>query len=358
MKESAGNEVIIGGGLAGYFLAANLVKAGRTVTLIHNPNNTGASGVAAGLVNPLTGRQYVLTWKALAFLDALDNFLKDPLFTPLEAHYHRTPVFRPFPDIYSSNEWVAKTAWPGYENLTATEYNSWRPDLLHNPHGGMLHLRSGWLDIPAFLHSLNHILSDTGYFTEKKAQVGYESILPDAQEILIEGTKQSYANLIFCEGIQAIHNPWFRVNIIPLKGQVLTVKSEGPSERILSSGVFMIPLSTREYRLGSTYERSFQAEGPDEWGKNELLTEVKRWWIPPVEQVLKHDAGLRPTTLDRMPILGRHEEFRNLWIFNGLGAKGVLQGPGLARLLSQAILEDNDSLLWDEIRHTRKKAMI
>lgn len=358
MRDSVGNNVIIGGGLAGYFLAANLVKAGRTVTLIHNPNNVGASGVSAGLVNPLTGRQYVLTWKAMEFLEALDNFLKDPLFTPLAVHYHRVPVYRPFPDIYSSNEWVGKTAWPGYENLTEVEYNPWRPELLVNPHGGMIHLRSGWLDIPAFLQTLNQILSGTGLFTEIKAQLAYESISPNTQEILIEGMTHHYSNLIFCEGIQARNNPWFGVNIIPLKGQVLSIESEGNSERIVSSGVFMIPLSNNEYRLGSTYERDYQEEGPDEWGKNELLTEAKRWWIPPIHRVLKHDAGLRPTTLDRMPILGRHESFPNLWIFNGLGAKGVLQGPGLARLLSQAILEDTDSLLWDEIRHTRKKALL
>lgn len=356
MEQSEVNEVILGGGLAGCFLAANLVKAGRSVTLIHNPEHTGASGVAAGLVNPLTGRQYVLTWRAIEFLDALDDFFKEPLFASLEKYYHRTPVFRPFPDIYSSNEWAAKTAWPAYNNLTEVEYKPWRPELLQNPQGGMLHLRSGWLDIPPFLQALQTILISTGRFRVICRQLEYAAIQTQKQEILIEGERILYSSLVFCEGIQAIHNPWFRLNLIPLKGQLLTVESKGPSERSISSGVFMIPISENQYRLGSTYEREFQQEGPDEVGKNELLTEVSRWWIPPIHRVLKHDAGLRPTTLDRMPILGRHKEFRNLWIFNGLGAKGVLQGPGLARLLAQSVIEDTESFLWEEVRHTRKKA--
>jgi glycine/D-amino acid oxidase-like deaminating enzyme len=358
MKQLEGKEVILGGGLAGYFLAANLIKAGRKVILIHNPTQTGASGVAAGLVNPITGRQSVLTWRALEFLDALDEFLIDPLFEPLNKFYHRMPVYRPFPDIFSGNEWAAKSAWSDYQRISQVEFNPWRPDLVKNPFGGVAHLRSGWLDIPPFLSSLNLLLHKTGNFSEIKAHLNYNSISPEKNEIILNGEQIPYQNLIFCEGIQAVNNPWFQILLIPLKGQLLTLSSEELPDRIISSGVFMIPLGNGQYRLGSTYEREFTYDGPDEKGRSNLLQEVGRWWIPPIHQVTRHDSGIRPTTQDRMPLLGRQDAFPNLWILNGLGAKGVLQGPALAKLMTQAIVQNSDSIFWKEIQTSRKKAIL
>jgi glycine/D-amino acid oxidase-like deaminating enzyme len=358
MKQLEGKEVILGGGLAGYFLAANLIKAGRKVLLIHNPTQTGASGVAAGLVNPITGRQSVLTWRALEFLDALDEFLIDPLFEPLNKFYHRMPVYRPFPDIFSGNEWAAKSAWSDYQRISQVEFNPWRPDLVKNPFGGVSHLRSGWLDIPPFLSTLSLLLQKTGNFSERKAHLNYDSVSPETNEIVLNGEQIPYQNLIFCEGIQAVNNPWFRIHLIPLKGQLLTLSSEDHPDRIVSAGVFMIPLANGQYRMGSTYERDFTHEAPDETGKMNLLQEVGRWWIPPIHQITRHDSGIRPTTLDRMPILGRQVTYPNLWVFNGLGAKGVLQGPALAKLMTQAILQNSDALFWKEIQTSRKKAIL
>ena len=36
--------------------------------------------------------------------------------------------------------------------------------------------------------------------------------------------------------------------------------------------------------------------------------------------------GFRPTVKDRRPILGNHPKFSNLYVFNGLGARGILNG--------------------------------
>jgi glycine/D-amino acid oxidase-like deaminating enzyme len=36
--------------------------------------------------------------------------------------------------------------------------------------------------------------------------------------------------------------------------------------------------------------------------------------------------GFSPTVKDRRPIIGRHPEHHNLYVFNGLGARGILNG--------------------------------
>ena len=37
--------------------------------------------------------------------------------------------------------------------------------------------------------------------------------------------------------------------------------------------------------------------------------------------------GIRSTTKDRRPIVGKHSRIKNLYIINGLGSKGISQAP-------------------------------
>ena len=48
-----------------------------------------------------------------------------------------------------------------------------------------------------------------------------------------------------------------------------------------------------------------------------------------VEQV----AGIRPTTKDRRPLVGSHPEYKNVFVVNGLGTRGVMMSPFVAEQL-------------------------
>jgi glycine/D-amino acid oxidase-like deaminating enzyme len=50
-------------------------------------------------------------------------------------------------------------------------------------------------------------------------------------------------------------------------------------------------------------------------------------------EIIKHEAGIRPTVNDRRPILGIHPEHPRLAVFNGLGTKGVMLAPYFANQL-------------------------
>jgi glycine/D-amino acid oxidase-like deaminating enzyme len=43
--------------------------------------------------------------------------------------------------------------------------------------------------------------------------------------------------------------------------------------------------------------------------------------------IISHLAGVRPSSIDRRPIIGAHPEYKNLFVFNGLGTKGVMLAP-------------------------------
>jgi glycine/D-amino acid oxidase-like deaminating enzyme len=52
---------------------------------------------------------------------------------------------------------------------------------------------------------------------------------------------------------------------------------------------------------------------------------------------MEHFAGVRPTVKDRRPLVGTHEYSA---ILNGLGTRGVMLGPSMAKALYNAIEND------------------
>jgi len=63
--------LIIGQGISGTWLSYYLEKANKSFIVIDNEQPNSASRVAAGIINPVTGRRIVKTWmidELLAFL--------------------------------------------------------------------------------------------------------------------------------------------------------------------------------------------------------------------------------------------------------------------------------------------------
>ena len=48
---------------------------------------------------------------------------------------------------------------------------------------------------------------------------------------------------------------------------------------------------------------------------------------------MSHIAGVRPTVKDRRPLIGRHPKYNNLYVLNGLGTRGVMIAPYVAKAL-------------------------
>ena len=60
-------------------------------------------------------------------------------------------------------------------------------------------------------------------------------------------------------------------------------------------------------------------------------------------QILEHKAQIRATVIDRRPLIGRHPEYENVYILNGLGTRGVLMSPILSNWLFR-LIENNEKL--------------
>ena len=52
-------------------------------------------------------------------------------------------------------------------------------------------------------------------------------------------------------------------------------------------------------------------------------------------KIVEQTAGIRPTVKDRRPLVGVHSKHKQLAILNGLGTRGVMIAPTVAKQLFQ-----------------------
>jgi glycine/D-amino acid oxidase-like deaminating enzyme len=154
-----------------------------------------------------------------------------------------------------------------------------------------------------------------------------------------------------------MQNPLFSyLPFNPAKGEILIVKiPDYPfKDKMVKDGIFIIHLKDDVYWVGSSYNRNFENPEPSEEEKNNLISELKNLIKRPFE-ILDHKAAIRPTVRDRKPFLGKHPDFENVYIFNGLGAKGSYLGPYFARQMLE-FLEYGKSLEKDvDITRVKKR---
>ena len=139
----------------------------------------------------------------------------------------------------------------------------------------------------------------------------------------------------------------------PVKGEILHIKTEKPlpEEIIFNRGVFLVKNPQQDfYRVGATYEWKKLDYEPTTKARKQLtdkLDDLLKLEYEIIEQV----AGIRPASKDRRPLIGNHPELKNVFIFNGLGTKGVSLAPFFANEFVESII--NSKKLNDEVNINR-----
>ena len=330
--------LICGGGLAGSFLAANFCLMGEKVILVDPGTPGNASSIASGLFNIVTGKYSMLTWRATELLKSLFDFFENPAFAQLGKHLHHAALYRPFPDAGQLNDFVLKADRGELAAHTRISIHPHKIALFDDPLGGYYVEPSGWLDTVPFLTELHLLLTEKFGLEIIPSKANASSLLPGKKTMQVGDKQMDFESVFFAEGISVLDNPFFNwFPIVPLKGQVLELEGEIPewqNDLIYSAGTFLIPKGNGVYTCGSTYERDFTHPHPDEAGKLEILSRLPKRLREKLK-VTGHRAGIRPSTRDRFPVAGPHPQRPDVWIINGLGAKGVLQAPWLAEQIIQ-----------------------
>ncbi len=329
---------IIGGGLAGTFMAARLLDAGYQVVLFDQPQVHSASRVAAGLFNIITGRFGAKSWLGEQLLAEIESFLNQPAYVSLRPYVHYTEIYRPFKTVEDYNKWTGRRQDPSYAPLIRFAEESVQPDQLVNPLGGIFVLPCGWLETDRFVVAFQALLQTRAGFSLVQERIRNPQI--DLQKRQIQGEQGTvgFDEIVFAQGPETLENPWFSpVKIIPNKGEILIL--EIPDLQlpfVFSRKVYLIPLGEDRYLCGSTYANQFDHPHPTEAGRAEIESQLQQALRLPY-RTLDHRAGIRPTTPNRRPVLGTHPDMPFVHLLSGFGTKGVLLAPYTSRLLCEQI---------------------
>jgi len=312
--------IIIGQGLAGSTLALTLEEQGILPRVIDNTHHHAASSVAAGLWNPVSFRNMKSVWLAADCLKF--NSETYPRWEQkLKARfYHPSKLTRIHSSAEEINNWdLAQEQNPyllNHKEISALENKSM---------GGGEVADCGWVDVSKFIETTcQHLLDQNRLIHEK--------ITKDA----IDKYLSTGATVILCTGYQS---PWPWWPVQPNKGEVLELSSKNIFDGIMHFSHFVIPIGGHRVKLGSTYQLDPQSIEPTPSGRNELEKSFKKNFGNEFE-VIQHLAGYRPTTPDRRPVIGKISENQSLYVMSGMGSRGVLMAPLMARMLTLNILFD------------------
>ena len=320
--------LIIGGGLAGICIAIQCLDEGHSVTLIDKGNNR-SSAVAAGMINPLVFRRMTKSWRVDDFIPYAEKFYHTLEERTANTLFHPITIRRCIASEQERGFWedrLKDDTFQAYVHPFDEEDNLVDPAF--RPHGTGRVKHTAYVDAEVFMSACKALIAEQGEHITATFDYGRFNA-----EAVSYGNK-TYDAAIFCEGSESVYNPLFsKLPVEATKGEILSIKSHSlPENESLNRKCFCLPIGEKTFRVGATYVWNTNNDLPTEEGK-QLLIDNLRFLTNEEVEVIDHRAGVRPTTLDRRPIMGAHPEFPNVYIFNGLGAKGYLMGPLLAKEL-------------------------
>ncbi|WP_233992645.1 NAD(P)/FAD-dependent oxidoreductase [Salinibacter altiplanensis] len=329
--------IVVGAGLAGACAAFTLSRNHKVHVLESDEPASGASGAAAGLVNPFMGRRARPTWRLREALAAVPTLLERAGTTEL---FPDTGVLRPavepdqvapFQETAENHPELATWLPPA---VVQARYPTVRPD-----RGALFIPRGGAVNVKAMVRALLDAAAARGATIETRAPVLYWRETPTAAVVEVnrgDDTDELRADRVLLTLGQGF--PPFpelrRLGLDGVKGQTVRVRRPAGCPKDLP------PLSGRGYVvpdgdtlvLGSNYENGYDdlTPSPD---ATDYIREKTSKMVPGVEdtKILDETAGVRVKHVEtNLPLLGPLRRRDRIWTFTALGSKGLLTAPLLA----------------------------
>lgn len=366
--------LIIGQGIAGSILAYKLMAAGQKIYIIDNspPDIFSKSSqfiaqknnvllkhadsfypviktllgenykpkVIGGLISPITGKRFSETWMAEILLPYAYSFYKK-----LEENLHTTfyksmPIVRIFVDAKQANDWSVKSTEQSIQEYIDSNY-VFENNRIHHPFGYAVFKQGAVVDGAKMLFAFYT------YFRKNKMIISCSLHTEDVQinSQFIEWQEIRAKAVIFCEGWKAIENPLFNwLPFMPAKGELLIIKSPDLKlQELVNRGIFIRPLMNDLYLVGSTYTWDDLTATATQKAREEICAKLNTV-IKADYKIIEQLAGIRPTVKGRRPFLGKHPDYENVFILNGLGTKGLLLAPYFAQQLTDHLLLNQELL--------------
>jgi len=353
--------LIVGQGIAGTLLAWSLRRRGCLVFVADGNLAGGSSNVAAGIINPVTGKRFVKSWRFDEFFPVAKAIYQQIELEFGISIWEERPTLRLLGTPEEANDWAIRCAQPDYaDHLSETEdAGAWGAFLKPGFRFGIIQ-KSARVRFPLLLSTFRETLRQEGVFIKKSV---------DYQEV--ESLLQQYDHVVFCEGWRAQANPFFPESQFRVsKGEALIIRflprlttqsrqtssttnnqdsdtqysgqtslsrqtATVPTEMIKKT-MLLVPMGDDTFWVGSTYRWHFDDTLPGAEGREYILGYLHEMFDAPFE-IVEYLAGIRPTMIDRRPVVEQSKLNPKVFIFNGLGTKGALLAPFFAEQLAEEI---------------------
>lgn len=314
-------------------LAHALRRAGAHVVLAEGQLPGRSSEVAAGIINPVTGKRFVKSWRLDEFFPVARRNYQE-LETELGISvWEERPILRLLGTPEEVNDWSARCALPDYADFLAEvpDGGAWSGLLKPGFHFGAIR-QAGRVNFPLLLSAFRDRLREEGYLLDHA--IAYV----DTVALLRE-----YDRIVFCEGYRALHNPFFPDLPWQLaKGEALLIRFDDPAAvhivNMLKKTSLIAPLGDGLFWAGGSYQWYYPDLLPSDGERDYILQRLGEMLAGGFD-IVGHVAGVRPTVKDRRPLLGESKIQQNIFIYNGLGTKGALLAPFWAEHLAGHLLE-------------------
>ncbi|WP_313383970.1 FAD-binding oxidoreductase [Chishuiella sp.] len=317
--------IIVGQGIAGTCMALKLLKEKKSFFVIDNHFHK-ASAIAAGIYNPVVLKRFSIVWNAAKQIERLREVFTDFEQLLNKKYLYNFPVYRIFNDEQEKKTWLKKaTTHPDLIDYLSTDTEQLNNfSSIKEPIGSGEVMHTGRVDLTNLLQDFKNYLDENNLFLDEKF---------DFDLLKITGDSTNYKDIeaeriIFSEGYNILNNPYFKtLPIIGVKGEVLKVKTNAVlPEAVVKGKEFLMPLEDGNYFVGATYDRDNVNYDNTTEAKDYLVNGVKQFLNDEVE-VIEQKASIRPTVIDRRPIIGEHPTIKQLICLNGMGTRGTMLAP-------------------------------
>jgi glycine/D-amino acid oxidase-like deaminating enzyme len=371
----------VGAGLAGCAVAWQAHWRGWTVALVDRADKNSASRVAAGLVTPITGTRGAASWRWQEFFPDTKCFYQSVEHQCQMKFWYEAPALRIFGNpeecqLYR-DRWLDHASNDARDRLNVTMPNAGISvceidshtdrttiDGIHVPFGLCSMAPAARLNTTAYIESTISYFQSLGMYFQCNIDIDQDVDVSRPESIQLNSLALQANRLVLCQGFAARENSFFdQLPLHPARGDILTIESHSVRcDHVIHGQAWIVPTGPTRFLVGATYDRQCLNDIVDPHVANAMRYQhelVARWESMTSgtlrdrdHRMVDHRAAVRPASYDRHPLIGPHPLHPNLFCLNGLGSKGTLMAPRLAKLLldsmdGQAI---DRSLLW-----TRRK---
>jgi len=339
--------LIIGANLAGMAFAETVYHNNKSFVVLSDASQN-SSLAAAGIYNPVILKRFSLPQDAeehLAYMKPFYKRIEDRLDIKFDI---KIPIYRRFASVEEQNMWFITADKPKLEPFLDTVIKHEKFKGIDAPFGYGRVKDTGYVDTTILIPAYQAWLKQSNLLKEETFQ--YDLLAVNDDYITYKDVTAKH--IIFAEGFGIHQNPYFKT--LPLdgtKGELLVIHAPELQLPVgVNAGVFILPIGNDLYKVGATYEWNDKTATPTVAGRAELIEKLNDVVSCPYE-VVSHLAGVRPTVKDRKALIGTHPHFKNVHLLNGLGTRGVMLGPYMAKELYESI--ENGAIIKREINLNR-----